>query len=256
MVHANYTLALPPGSGSFAASTNGLASGNHMLEALSHGICEVVERDATSVWYQWGRTARDRTRVDLSTITHECCREALNKLEQAGMAVAVWDTTTDVAVPSFYCMVLDKVSSDAHPGEGAGCHPASHIALVRALTEAAQVRATYIMGSRDDLSRDEYHASAIGEKLHNAWTLMDCEAPMRDFREVPSHEFDSFEDDLCWTLERLQASGVEQVIAVDLTKPEFGLPVVRVVVPGLESPHDDPRYVAGVRARAARRQQS
>ena len=42
---ADYTLPQPTGSGCFLASTNGLASGNHLLEAISHAICEVVERD-------------------------------------------------------------------------------------------------------------------------------------------------------------------------------------------------------------------
>jgi len=44
VVHSNYTHPLPTGSGCFAATTNGLASGNHLLEAICHAICEVVER--------------------------------------------------------------------------------------------------------------------------------------------------------------------------------------------------------------------
>ena len=49
LVSANYTLPFPPGSGCFQANTNGLASGNHWLEAVSHGVCEVVERDGIRV---------------------------------------------------------------------------------------------------------------------------------------------------------------------------------------------------------------
>src|SRR5690242_12498019 len=50
LVHTDFTLPLPDGSGSFLMSSNGLASGNHPLEAISHGLCEVVERDATTLW--------------------------------------------------------------------------------------------------------------------------------------------------------------------------------------------------------------
>jgi ribosomal protein S12 methylthiotransferase accessory factor len=50
MVHTNYTFPLPTGSGVFMMSSNGLASGNHALEAISHSICEVVERDAVTLW--------------------------------------------------------------------------------------------------------------------------------------------------------------------------------------------------------------
>ena len=49
LVHTNYTLPQAPGSGCFMCSSNGLASGNHLLEAISHGICEVVERDASTL---------------------------------------------------------------------------------------------------------------------------------------------------------------------------------------------------------------
>src|SRR6266404_3937119 len=47
MVHTNYTTPFPDGHGCFPASSNGLASGNAAVEAISHGICEVIERDAT-----------------------------------------------------------------------------------------------------------------------------------------------------------------------------------------------------------------
>jgi ribosomal protein S12 methylthiotransferase accessory factor len=50
---------------------------------------------------------------------------------------------------------------------------------------------------------------------------------------------------------RLQANGIDQVVVVDLTRPEVRIPVVRVVVPGLEAPHDDDDYVPGPRALAA-----
>ncbi len=51
MVHLNYTLPLPTGHGCFFSSSNGLASSNHLYEPMSHGICEVVERDSTILWH-------------------------------------------------------------------------------------------------------------------------------------------------------------------------------------------------------------
>ena len=67
IVYTNYTLPRPTGAGCFAATSNGLASGNHLLEAISHGICEVVERDATTLWGLSPSEPRDRTRLDLDT---------------------------------------------------------------------------------------------------------------------------------------------------------------------------------------------
>jgi ribosomal protein S12 methylthiotransferase accessory factor len=69
---------------------------------------------------------------------------------------------------------------------------------------------------------------------------------------VPSFEADDIAADVDWMLRRLASAGMAQALVVDLTMPEYGLPVVRVVVPGLEGPDKGPGsdYVPGARARA------
>lgn len=49
----------------------------------------------------------------------------------------------------------------------------------------------------------------------------------------------TFEGDLSTTLELLRAAGFPRVVAVNHTKPEFGVPVVAVVVPGMHEPEED-----------------
>ena len=56
----------------------------------------------------------------------------------------------------------------------------------------------------------------------------------RCFAQVPSREAASFEDDLQWELELLRCAGVERVVVLHLTLPEFGIPVLRAIVPGME----------------------
>lgn len=248
VVHTNYTLPLPSGSGCFASSSNGLASGNHLLEAVAHAICEVVERDATSIWHQLDRVSRGRTRIDLTTVSDAPCAEVLSRLGAAGLAVAAWDTTTDIGIASTYCTITDTEQEHAHPGVGAGCHPSREIALVRSLLEAVQVRTTYIAGSRDDLSRAEYATAAMSEKLAQVRAYEECGAPLRHFDDLPTSDSETFEQDLDWILDRLHAVAIEEVFVIDLTQPAFELPVARVVIPGLEGPHDDDRYVPGRRA--------
>src|SRR5215813_6882393 len=77
LVHANYTHPLPTGSGCFAATTNGLASGNHILEAICHAICEVVERDASTLSHHSSKRARDTARIDPRTVSDAACRSVL-----------------------------------------------------------------------------------------------------------------------------------------------------------------------------------
>jgi ribosomal protein S12 methylthiotransferase accessory factor len=133
-----------------------------------------------------------------------------------------------------------------------GCHPAREVALLRALTEAAQSRLTLIAGSRDDVAHGAFHeherALAAWRELVD-WTQAD--GPQRRFQEAPTWEAETFDEDVAWELGRLRAVGVRQVVVVELTRPEFGIPVVRVVIPGLEGQHDAPGYVPGARARRA-----
>jgi ribosomal protein S12 methylthiotransferase accessory factor len=250
VVHANYTHPLPTGSGCFAATTNGLASGNHLLEAICHAICEVVERDASSLSHHSAKRARDAARIDPRSVSDPACRSVLDRIVQAGMSVAVWETTTDVGIAAFECLIADERAAGGHAGFGAGCHATAEIALLRALTEAVQVRNTYVTGSRDDLRAQEYVPSEWAERLRQLRQSMASAVPTRDFGAVSSHCFDSFEEECRWLLGRLAAVGCSRVLAVDLTKPEFGLPVVRVVIPGLEGP-DDADYLPGPRARKA-----
>ena len=252
VVHTRYTLPFPTGSGCFIDHTNGLASGNDIIEAINHGLCEVIERDSTTLWNHLDQTARAATRIDLSTIDDSDCTVVLAQLERAEFAVAVWDTTTDIRVAAFYCLIVDRRHERAHTGDGAGTHPSRSVALLRALTEAIQVRTTFITGSRDDLPPVHFTPPIIQHKLQHARALMAGGAPSRDFRTVASWESETVGDDLTWILARLQSVGIEEVIAVDLTRPELGIPVARVVVPGLEGPDGHPAYVAGRRVRAMR----
>ena len=250
LVHTDYTLPRRPHAGCFVASTNGLASGNHRLEAIVHAICEVIERDAHTLWEHMDLPAKTATQLDLDSVTDAACRHVIGKLQDAGMRVGVWDMTGDVAVATFQCLITDTVVEHGHSGGGAGTHLCRDIALLRALTEAVQVRTNYITGARDDLRDDEYGHAGIAQKTRYATSLMDAQgAPPVEYKDVPSQSFDTLEDDLGWLLSRLTSAGVEEVVAVDLTKPAFGIPVHRVIIPGLEGPHDHDDYCPGARAR-------
>lgn len=251
MVHTNYTLPRPTGHGCFPASSNGLASGNHRLEATIHAICEVIERDATTLWHFLPQDRRAARRLDPESIDDPDSAHLLALLREADLTPVVWDTTTDVAVPAFYCLLLDGRGERGHMGAGAGCHPAKEIALSRALTEAVQTRTTYIAGSRDDLGEEEFSSEGRRAKYDYAERMMAGRDGSLDFRELPGSSQESFELDLAFLLERLKQAGIDEVIQVDLTKSEFEIPVVRVVIPGLEAPHDDDNFLPGPRSRAA-----
>ncbi len=246
---------MPAGSGCFVANTNGLASGNHLLEAVSHGICEVVERDAVTLWKLRSEEDRRATAVDLDTVDDEACRGLLRQLEAADIDVKVWDTTSDVNVACFQCLIVGRTDRYADPEFGSGCHPAREVALLRALTEAAQARTTYISGARDDFPPHLYEPTTRARRLRDCRALLEAHPPVRAFNDAPSWHAESFAEDVAEEVRRLRSAGVNQVVVVDLTKPAFRLPVVRMVIPGLEAALEEDKgdYLPGRRAMAIAR---
>jgi YcaO-like protein with predicted kinase domain len=202
------------------------------------------------LWHRRPAAARDATRLDLGTVADSDCQAVVDRLRQAELEVVVWDITSDVGAPAFHCEVLDRTGEIGHVGRGTGCHPVSEVALLRALTEAAQVRLTYIAGSREDLTYADYRPATLAARCRGAMARGRPVDPMRDFAAVGRFVFDDFASELAWILDRLAAAGFRQVVAVDLTQAAFGVSVVWLVIPGLEGSDHLPDYVPGARARA------
>lgn len=251
LVSSNYTLPLPPGSGCFNASTNGLASGNSLGEAVVHAICELIERDATTLWRLQGRARRGTTAVDPETIDDPDCRELLARFARAEIDVAIWDVTSDLGVPCFQCLAIGRGARAADPEFGAGCHLRPEVALSRALTEAAQARITFITGARDDLEPELYDEGIREQRRVACRSLLEDGRPARDFRRAPALATDTPEDDIEVLLDQLAGAGIAEVVMVDLTRPELKLPVARVVIPGLEGLYQPGEYRPGARGLAA-----
>lgn len=240
-VHLDGTPPALPGAGCFVVSSHGLASGNHPAEALLAALCEVVERDSAARWQELSEVQRQASRLDLATVDDEICCQLLDRYRAAEVEVGVWDMTSDLGVAAFQCSIVDRQTNPWRPipaSQGMGCHPSRRVALVRALTEAAQTRLTAISGARDDLSRRHYRQVQNQEGSESLRRQLTESPGRRSFHGVASWAHETFEDDLRQLLEHLRAGGAEQVVAVDLTHPALGIPVVRVVVPGYRTVGD------------------
>jgi YcaO-like protein with predicted kinase domain len=238
----------------FVGSSNGLASGNTVGEAILHGLCEVIERDQGSFWHVRQNLVPDAhgSRLHLDSVTDATCRWLLEKCYAAGLEVLVWSTSHDIALPSFTCVIFDVGGKTcyAQRAEGSGCHPYKHIALSRAITEALQSRLTNISGGRDDLYWSRYQDTLrVDDPAGRAWIKKLEGEPARlcygDIAQAPA--FSTIDAILHWVLGSLGSQGLSQVIVVELTRSEIAIPVVHVTVPGLEAPAGKPAYTPGPR---------
>jgi YcaO-like protein with predicted kinase domain len=258
LVTADYTAA-GPANGPLQATTSGLAAGNHLLEALCHALCEAIERDALALWRLLPDCAQDATTLDLTTADPQLRTTLLDRFAAGGVALRAFDATSDVLVPTVLCLAADEdESSEIQPELGSGCHPDPMLALARAAAEAAQVRLTRIAGARDDLLPESYERSRYAARARVAREWLRATPPGasgRDCRELPDCAGNTFRRDLEAILARLAAAGLTQAVWVDLTDLEIGVPVVRVVVPGLEGPATKAGggYVPGERAQRLQR---
>jgi ribosomal protein S12 methylthiotransferase accessory factor len=213
----------------FAVSSNGLASGNVLVEAIVHGVAEVIERDAEAAWR---RAGTDR-RVVLDAIADASYRELVDRVVATGARVFVWDLTDGRHVAVIGCAIVEDPDEPAWRAlgvyQGFGAHVVPEVAIARAVTEAAQTRIAYIAGGRDDLFRADYARATDRELARELWerAAAPCDEPV-DPGELPSAATGSLGGDLVALCEPF-----EQVIVVDLTLPELGVPVVKVIVPGL-----------------------
>jgi YcaO-like protein with predicted kinase domain len=246
LVHADATLPRVPGSGAFVLSTNGLASGNNAAEALLHGLCEVVERDATSLWMALGPARRAGTALDLASVDDATAGELLARVAAAALEVTAWDLTSDVGIATVRVTISERSDrmdlARVPAASGVGCHPDRRVALCRAITEAAQSRLTAISGSRDDLTREVYRTRSAG-------TGDDGGSGGRRFDRLPTFESDTVEEDVRAVLRGL-AGRAGPVVAVDLSREGLPVSVWRVVAARLEGPHESAVYQPGPRARA------
>lgn len=257
--------------------TNGLASGNVLEEAICHALCEVVERDASSLadlrssafpfhlmkiltnkFKESGYVVNEITSdvmvddpdlfpmLNLEGNISQEARELVNRFRAANISLQIKEITSDVNIPTFNAASVEWLTHDyGYLAEGTGTHPDARIALVRAITELAQTRVANIQGARDDLRKINY----VGENSEDKrlWQFMNSDRKVL-FSEVESHYNYNILDDIRLILSRLKAVGLKQAIVVDLTVPKIGIPVVRAVVPGLET-FKFTKSVVGQRAR-------
>jgi len=230
----------------WAPSSNGLASGNHLPEAICAALYEAIERDATWCWQHALRKGSPPLVVDPATIDGPAIGELLDTLDGAGVDAQILWCPTDIGVPSCLAFIVDR-KRGVGAYKGYGCHLDPEIAMIRAVTEAVQSRTIFVAGARDDILRPMYEANKRGD-VHSK-----VEFPQGVRRvsvtDIPNRATTSFHGDIAVMLELLGRAGFEHVLVRELDGSPFECSVARVVVPGLET-YQFQWVAAGERARS------
>ncbi len=219
-----------------ARNSNGLASGEVRDQAILHALDEVIERDAEWRW----RNNDVSARIALETVDNPRWQSLSEKLSAAGLVCAAWNVTSDVGIPAFGAVVVPDPDHTpwrtVGPHDGFAANPDPVKALLAAVTEAVQKRLTYIAGSRDDLSRHELARANDPELTAAVLAQLADEPEVVDFRSVASPATGDFRGDIDAVLTRLTGAGYDQVVLVNLTREDLGVPVVKVLVPDMFGP--------------------
>ena len=217
----------------FKSNTNGLASGNVLEEAILHGIFEVIERDA---WSIFELTHKNYAQIDIDSIESDIINESIDKFESNGIKIKLMDFTADIKIPTIAASADDTVTKDAGLLTlGMGTHLDPEVAILRALTEVAQSRATQINGAREDTVRADFAREAGYERMKRInkyyFRQEDEKIPLSS---IENKSTTSITEDLKIVKEELMANDLDKILYYDLTRPELDVSVVRVIIPEME----------------------
>ena len=211
--------------------SNGNASGNNLEEAVLQGFFELVERDATALW--WYNRLR-KPGVDVASFGEPYLLDLIACYDTLGRDAWALDLTTDLGIPAFVAVSRLRNGPEERILFGLGCHLDARIALQRAFAEMNQM-----LG----LAEGEDGELAVEDDETLAWfrtaTITNQPYMTPDERVPPKRRADyaiqhsgelHADIELCRRI--VEERGME-ILVLDQTRADVGMPVAKVIVPGL-----------------------
>lgn len=203
---------------------NGPSAGNCTEEALSQGICELIERHTSSL-VSHGRIKIPGIRLD--SFTDPLVIEMLGKYKKAGIEVYASDFSLDTGVPTVGVLAYDPSTfpSMSEIVWTAGTSPDPEKAMSRALTETAQLAGDFNTGSN-------YVASGLPKftQIEDARFITHPEkmVSIKDLPDLSSSNIKTEVENLTGILEK---RGYE-VLVINTKHADLGIPAFYAVIPG------------------------
>lgn len=225
----------PPERTYFVPDSNGNAAGNTLEEAILQGFLELAERDALGIW--WYNRVR-RPPVEFAAFKSDYPARLQTFLGRNGRDLWALDLTNDLGIPVFGAFSRRVGAEQERIVMGFGAHLDPEVAILRALTELNQMLTWVLPAERGERSDDIIKDAEALSWLRTA-TLANQSylTPDESMLSRPaSLAADDLRADVLFCRALVESMGLEMLV-LDQTRPDVGLPVVKVVVPGLRHCH-------------------
>ena len=219
----------------YRADSNGAAAGTNCTEAILQGFLELAERDAVAMW--WYHRLQ-RPAVDLDSTGDPYVADLRAQYDDLHRDVAVLDVTNDLGIPTFVAVSWRTDGTAERVALGFGAHLDPRVGVLRALTELNQIVA-FMAGDDEVLPADDADPDVrevvkwlgLATRANQPY-LVPAAVPPRRMADYPRQASDDLADDVRHCQAIVEAKGLE-LLVLDQTRPDIGMPVVKVFVPGL-----------------------
>ena len=203
---------------------NGPSAGNCVEEAMSQGICELVERHVSSII---SREKMNVPAIDLDTVTDALTRELIGKFKNAGIELYASDFSLNTGIPSVGVLAYDPTTfpQKSEIVWTAGTTPDPQKSLSRGLTEVAQLAGDFNSGSN-------YVASGLPKfrDLAEAHFIMnpDRSVPISSLPNLSNENIRVEVENCIGALDHMNM----ELFAVDVMHPYLRIPAFYTIIPG------------------------
>ncbi len=234
-----YNYKLPKGDRFCSADSNGNAAGGTLEDAILQGFLELAERDSVAIWW-YNRLPRPS--VDLASFNEPYLLDLQTWYRSQQRELWVLDLTTDLNIPAFAAVSRYIGGEREYIIAGYGAHFDPKIAVLRAVTEVNQI----------GCNLPENHPPTNSDSALNYWFnhaaianqpyLAPSQGPAKQATDYTQQWSDDIHQDVLNCVDIVRQAGLEMLV-INQTRPDIGLPVVKVIVPGLR--HFWSRFGAG-----------
>lgn len=227
--------------------STGAASSSALSSAVYQGICECLERDAYMITY-----LRKLSRQRVNLLSHSTLAELQEKAERYNLEIAVFEITTDIPVPTFMALTIDRTGYGPAVTVGLKADLDPLVAIQGAIEESFHprnwLRAKYEDGERQKkenlnnlIQRGLFWYDQL--MLKHLDFLLKNNLPAKDISEFRLMDWSG--KNKFGILKKIITANKLRTYVVEITHPELkqvGIRVAKVIMPDLQPLYLQEKY--------------